>query len=189
MNKLERIYYFSIIVAEVIIIVILGIRLSSLKKHKIEKMHDRPILSTKGVNFLYSFKGENTMGEEELIHFTAYSNKFYIFVKFSSGCHHCDEFIDEFMSFFVNRNIDKDINLVLLTEEPVNEFNDIPKIKWLRLSFDDIFQFGTEVPAIIAANGTGEILLKRVGYYEGIFEGFLEAIKNNKYKKSKIIEQ
>ena len=188
MSKMERIYYFAIIVIEVLVIAFLSFKFIKLRDYTKERMHDRSPLTTSGGDRLYSFWGENKTGEKKLVLFTAYSKKYYIFVKFSPDCDHCTKFIDEYIAFFLNMDYDKDITLFLLAEEPTSIVRDVSPIKLLKVPFADLFQFGTEIPTLIAVNGKGEVLLKRVGYYDNIFEDALETIGKNKFRKSKKIE-
>lgn len=185
MKKFERLYYFAIILIEVFLIIFLSIKLAKCKSFWYVNNQGPGQIKADGIDRLYSFWAENNLGEKELIQFTAYSTRFYIFGVFSSQCEYCDKYIDEMASFFINMELDRDIELVLLTRDRIDRYKRYSPLKFLKLSFDDIVQFGMGVPAIMAVNGKGEILLKGIGYQSGMFEESLEAIKLNKYKKSK----
>lgn len=185
MKKFERLYYFAIILIEVFLIIFLNIKLAKCKRFQYFDNHAPGQVKTDGGYRLYSFWAENTSGEKELVQFTSYTNKFYLFGVFSNHCEHCAEFIDEFASFFLNLNLDKDIQLVLLTRDPIDQYKRYSSFRFLKLSLNDILQFGMDVPAIMVVNGKGEVILKGIGYQKGMFEESLEVIKRYKNRNGK----
>ena len=188
MKKFERLYYFAIILIEVCLIIFLSIKLTKYKNFQYFNNSAPGHNKIVGLDRLYSFWAENILGEKELIQFTAYSARFYIFGVFSNQCPHCEVFINEFASFFINMNLDNDIELVLLTRDPIDQYKRYSPLKFLKLSLNDIFQFGMEVPAMMVVNGKGEVLLKGIGYRSGMFEKLLDAVNRNKNRVSKKIE-
>ncbi len=142
---------------------------------------------TSQLTILSTFSGIKISGEIEWFHFTSYSPKYYFFGVVSSGCKTCEIFLEEWNHFFKNENIENDIISCLLTDESLDRQKFPITTDCLKLSRDDIIQFGFDRPSFFAVNGKGEILFRYSGYMSGIFEEALQIIYNNKYKKSKLI--
>lgn len=176
-SKFERVIYFLIITVMFFLVLFLYNKMLSGKKG-ITTFSDDPRL--------YSFCGINSKGEEEKILFTAYSNKLYIFATISSHCSHCKNFLINCKAFFQNHKIDKSIHLLLLTADSPKP-NFIPHANYVRISHDDLIQFGFYTPSIFAVNGQGKILYKNKGYFPGLFEKIIKIINNSTRKKSEPI--
>lgn len=128
---------------------------------------------------LFSFIGFNHEGEKKIIQFTAYSSQYFIFCIISTECHHCREFFTKFNKFFEENKIIGNTQLVFLTESSEN-FNSNTSFPVLKISRDDIIQFGFNTPTIFAVNGQGKVLFNHSGYYAGLFRDALETITIDK---------
>ncbi len=91
-------------------------------------------------------------------------------------CKHCEILLDELKAFFLNRDIDRNVSLILLTAAIESDLSIYPNLKVLKISKEDIFQFGPIFPALFAVNGSGEILKKFPGYKNGVFEDALDSL-------------
>jgi len=181
MSKTERIVYFLIITAEFIIILFLYSKSAGTKSQN--RFKDIGAVSQQ----VYSFYGCNANDENVLVHFTAYSDLSYIFVTFSSHCSHCNDFLDKFKEFFLNKEIDKTTQVIFLISYSEEALKVDKNSQCLKISHDDFVQFGFDTPAIYAVNGKGDILYRHGGYEKGIFKKVLESIYRDKRKNSKSI--
>jgi len=181
MKKTERVLYLAIIIFQCILICFSFVMYQK-QKEQLKK-------STNDLR-LYSFPGIDANGEKRLVHFTAYSGKYYLFLILSANCGHCIEFQKraEFLfSMFKENNA---VEIIILMAEPNAEIAQaFPTATILKVDHDDLIQFGTDTPAVYAVNGQGQILIGRIGYREGLFEEVSQELNNaiTMQKTSKII--
>jgi hypothetical protein len=186
MTRFEKIFFFSIITIEFILLLILN---SQLNKCRQNQDFEQVLISENQRAVLSSFFGESITGEKELIHFTSYSTNFFIFVSYSNNCGGCDLFLKKMQNYFLKKVIDKDIRLILVTSDDSKSAGLTGNFEHLKVLHEDSIQFGLETPSIFAVNGKGEILFKQIGYSDGVFDTALETINKSKYKKSRSINE
>lgn len=175
MSKKERIYYFGIIVAQFLLILLLYLNLVKCKK-TIPMATD---LEEYQSSRLFSFSGKDKDGNVKPVQFTAYSYHRYIIVTYSKDCPHCQPLIDDLGATLKRTEMDENIRILLVTTDTLDSVNSIwhPNFLALRVNFDDFVQFGMDTPSIMAANGKGDILFHRKGYVKGALNGLIENLK------------
>lgn len=182
MGKIERIFYFSIILLQFFMIIFLNAKLKN--THSINPKIEIPGGDRgQSIDRLFSFEAIDNKGNPRRVQFTSYSLKSYIFIVLSPTCIHCYNLADEVLSHRLDTASFGDMDLLLLTSDPFEKFEDyiIPEI--YRLKNDDIAQFGANIPAMIFADGKGEIVSKCIGYHKGIFKRFLDEIEGEKIER------
>jgi thioredoxin-related protein len=136
---------------------------------------------------LYSFDGINWTGTVENVGFTAYSDNMYLFLVASDECSHCNSFLENFSEDLNEMPLDQAVKLLAVTSGNLEHFIQYPKIPLLRISEDDIQQFGGEVPAVFLVNGQGNILFRSVGYRKNLLENIATAILKSKTRNSETL--
>jgi hypothetical protein len=172
MSKTERAFYIFIILAEFVLVLLFYTRLNNTMKNRQVELLNSP----KQENRMFSFYGITGTKEKYLVHFTPYSTDYYIFVSVSNECNHCKKLLESIQDYFVDKKIADNIKIILVSQEdPVQTgLCPVPGIRCLKLTFEDIFQFGDYTPSIFVTDGKGNILYKYKGYADGIFQ---EALK------------
>jgi len=184
LTRFEKIFFSSIILIKFGVILFLNIQLNHCKHGNYTSQF--PVSA--GNKFVLStFIGETANGKEEWIQFTAYSPKLYLFATISRNCQSCEIFLGKWNRFFKNNRTEMNIHPILLTDESIKNFNTAFVTEVLKISRDDMVQFGFDMPSIFAVNGKGEILFMQPGYSEGVSEVALKEILKNKNKKSREI--
>lgn len=177
MKNSERILYVFIIGFQCALILA-----SLLINQKGDDRGGRKILEKR----LFSFNGKERTGEKNLVHFTAYSRKMYVFLVLSSNCRHCEMYIDNVHELETKLAEMKNVEaILLLNEEDERIVRNAPSFRTLHVADEDLFQFGTETPSLLVVNGKGEILFKQIGYSQDLFKHSLKVIKQNTEKRSK----
>ena len=189
MSNKERLFYVFIIILQFVFVMVVV-------KHSVFKKQQRFFtgnnLSGKCAA-LYSFNAESKDGKKTIL-FTAYNSDWYLFLAVSRGCGHCEKLL----SFFNDSLKDfpfykeKDLKVFVIS---VDDFQDeYPNLSFLKVNFDDFFQFGDVYPTIILTNGKGRILLRAEGFNdskffkENLIKAIYDAYKKDKYKKSETIK-
>lgn len=182
MSKYERVFYFSAVVLEFALILFLGIKLIDIKG---SKLYDNI-----PCNRLHSFFYKSLEGEESVVLFTGYSDKYYIFVTSATECGHCAEFIEKMGAFYNELKPDtvKIFPYVITTGSAGEMSTGDATLKVLKLSWKDSIQFGFETPVLFVVNGAGDVLYMHKGYFEGIFEKAVSIIEKSRYKKSESVQ-
>jgi hypothetical protein len=190
MNKFERIFYFIIILAEFVLILLFYTRLNDCWKKQSIILKDIPRQTQR----LYSFPGKTATGEQQWVHFSAYSPHYYILVTVSPQCPHCNLMIEHLDTFFTDKTIADDIKVILATSDEWPKMDmkvcEHPDIRCLKIAYDDWVQLGIDTPSIFVTNGKGDILYNQKGYSPGLLDAILEKIAEhkNKSRKSKSID-
>ncbi len=181
MSKSERAFYIFIILAEFVLVLLFYTRLNNAMKNRQVEMHNSP----KQENRIFSFYSITGSGEKYLVHFTPYSSDSYIFVSVSNGCNHCKKLLESIQNFFADKKIADNIKVILVSQENLVQTGlcSVPGIRCLKLTLDDIFQFGEYTPSIFVTDGKGNILFMYKGYREGIFQEVMKKLSPHSIQK------
>jgi len=179
MKKFERSFYIAIIGVQFALIIFSFVTSQKAKQTTAAKTAPQRFSS---------FYGQEKTGEKNLVHFTPYSGKRYIFLLLASDCHYCEDYIQNLGILETREETENDIEVIVLLTEPDERISQqAPSLRTLQISPDDMFQFGMQTPAILIVNGKGDLLLKRLGYKTGLFEQTLENARQMLKKKSEVV--
>lgn len=178
MKKAERYFYLTIIIMQFVMI------LYSFHLHK-KGISREKIIGSDNIP-LYSFKSQALDGSNRFFHFTAYGERSYIFVVLSSSCIHCDEFLSQSVTFIQGFEQGNEIEIFFVSADEIGFYQEkYPGYYFLKLSREDIIQFGSEMPVLIAVNGKGQVLFRHAGYYDQVFQDAIDVLTRSRLKRSK----
>jgi len=183
-NKFERVFYVVVILGMFALVILFQARL---RETRSKIMEEDSHLSQQQMQHIFSFEAESPEGKKSLVHFTAYSPNYYIFLNTSTNCPHCRAMLQDLQTFKPEKELPENMFVYLVSEEfpeplpPVNS-----PVKSLKISFDDRFQLGGETPSGIVVNGKGEIIAHWKGYSRDMLEQGIQAVRdyNNSNTKS-----
>ena len=186
MEMKERVFYVGLIIIQfALIFFVLNQTRGSSKDIDARRNFQFSPIATSG--HLYSFDGVNRTGNTEHVGFTAYSDKMYLFLVVSDECSHCTSFLEEFSSDLDEMPLDQAVKLLAVTSGNLEHFVQYFNVPFLRISEDDIQQFGDQVPAVFLVNGQGNIVFHSIGYRKHLLENIATAILKSKTRKSETL--
>ena len=182
----ERVFYVGLIIIQFILIffILNQTRESSKDMNARLNFQFSPIAVS---GRLYSFDGGNRTGKAEHVRFTAYSDKMYLFLVVSDECSHCTSFLEDFSSDLDETPLGQAVRLLAVTSGNLGHFMQYPNIPFVRISEDDIQQFGDQVPAVFLVNGQGNVLFHAVGYRNNLAHDIETVILKSKIRKSETL--
>lgn len=185
MSKVERIFYFTVILVMFALVMLFQFRLRDARRQTAKNIKK----TTQQTQHLFSFEGESPMGEKTFVHFNAYSPNYYIILNTSADCPHCLSMLQDLQSFNPEIKLPENVFIYLITTDEFPEPLPPPDspINVLKIAFDDWYQFGMETPSGKAANGKGEIIAHWKGYSPKVLETALQAIQNYNNTNTKSI--
>jgi thioredoxin-related protein len=185
MSKFERVFYVVVILAMFALVILFHIRLrESSHRLDVEKQlpQDQP-------PHIFSFEGELPDGDKTFVHFTAYSPKYYIFMNSSDDCPHCQSMLQELQTFRPEETLPENIFIYLIAEEfpgplPPKE----SQAGTLKVSFEDLYQFGSETPSVSVVDGRGNIIARWKGFSIKILKQAILTIRAERNASSKSLQ-
>jgi len=185
MSKFERIFYVVVILAMFALVILFQLRLRETRS----KMTVNAQSQQNQVHQIFSFKGESSEGEKSFVHFTAYSPNYYIFLNTSTDCSHCLSMLQELQDFKPEGNLPENLYIYLIAEElPAPLPPKGSPTRTLKVSFEDLFQFGSVTPSVTAVDGRGNVINQWKGFSREILKQAIQAIREDSNANSRSIQ-